>query len=482
MLFIMLAGMVCGVVLANDPRIEVYPDRGSYTPGDTVELHVSTNVTSLRVEAFRLGVSSVTHVLAEGLTAGDYGAPASDGWKTDFRWPVSAEIDIPEDWEPGFYQFTLRNEADLEHTTRFELAIYPEERGSYGKVAVLTNDSTNMAYNKAGGKSNYQGSRSMTYNRPGNYKSSNRELYFPFWADNIGMPVEYMTSVDLHFGEDILDAYDVLVLHGHSEYWSREMRWKLEAFLDRGGKLVSLSGNTMWWSVRFDHTDEGLIMISCKNSNWATVCPDDPDLNTGYWHLQDPEIKVLGVSWKYGGYVDSHGFYPKSEGYGGYFAESPLHWFWAGTGVLEGDHVGQDAGIAGYEADGPALEINANGKLVLAPHPDRPANLIVLGTTPAASPKWEGYGAIVYFPYGDNGGEVFNCGSTDCAYGLASDPIWSKAILNVFVKFGAISYSLTDWDSDGIDDCNDNCIAIPNKDQLEDWGDGTGNVCDVHCH
>ena len=55
-------------------------------------------------------------------------------------------------------------------------------------------------------------------------------------------------------------------------------------------------------------------------------------------------------------------------------------------------------------------------------------------------------------------------------------------ILNVFKEFGVISQALTDYDFDGIDDCTDNCIAIPNPDQVDSWGDGSGDVCDRHCH
>lgn len=326
----------------------------------------------------------------------------------------------------------------------------------------------------------------LAINRPGNFNYSHkgRDLHFPKWAQTVGMPIEYLSSLQLHFEPGILDAYDVLVLSGHSEYWSREMRTSLESFLDRGGKLVSLSGNTMWWVVRFIESEEGILMVSCKG--WGVslepeLCSDDPDLVTKYWHEFDPEIKLFGASWRYGGYVDSHGYYTREMGYGGYFAEKALHWFWAGTGVLAGDHVGQAAGIAGYEADAPPLKI-VGDSLVIDPMEGLPANMDLLGTTPAARPDVEGYGAIVYFPYGDYGGEVFNCGSTDCAYGLPSDTTWHKSMLNVFKKFGAISVTPTDFDLDGIDDANDNCIIDANPEQIDSFGDGTGDMCDQHCH
>jgi hypothetical protein len=55
-------------------------------------------------------------------------------------------------------------------------------------------------------------------------------------------------------------------------------------------------------------------------------------------------------------------------------------------------------------------------------------------------------------------------------------------MLNVFVRFGAIQIAATDIDSDGIDDCTDNCVSVPNPDQFDSMGDGTGDMCDQHCH
>jgi len=37
----------------------------------------------------------------------------------------------------------------------------------------------------------------------------------------------------------------------------------------------------------------------------------------------------------------------------------------------------------------------------------------------------------------------------------------------------------TDTDGDGIPDSRDNCILVPNKDQLDTDGDGYGNACDA---
>ena len=57
---------------------------------------------------------------------------------------------------------------------------------------------------------------------------------------------------DLHReGLGLLARYQVLIINGHSEYWSTEMVEVVGTWLGRGGRLISLSGDTMYWRVSF---------------------------------------------------------------------------------------------------------------------------------------------------------------------------------------------------------------------------------------
>jgi len=498
-------GLTLALAAANAEYIEVYTDSGSVRVGEDIRFYISSDVGQVRIEATRIAARWNETVLVASLDVLAQPIPAVEPWKTGPGWEESYRFAVPPDWQPGLYDFRVRSFSNSNLYQRTLVSVLPESPGAYSRVVVLLNDSTENAYNTWGGKSNYKSllpdspakASRLAFNRPGTRKYQWIDWEFPRWADLVGMRVEYITTLDLHYADDLLDHYDILVLSGHSEYWSREMRGALERFLARGGKLVSLSGNTMWWSVRFEETPGGTMMISCKGG-WPgnAECPLDHELFTGYWHrsenpftpsMNNPETLVMGESSLYGGYVDSHGFLTGAEGYGGYFAQLDAHWFWAGTGVVFGDHVGRVAGIAGYEADSPPLvhEVKGGNLIVDPDASDLPAGIEVLGTTPAANEDHEGYGAITYFTYGQNGGEVFNCGSVDCSKGLGSDPQWRKAVLNVFKRFGAFgqgSPTATDFDGDGIADSDDNCIATVNPEQIDSWSDGTGDACDRHCH
>ena len=57
---------------------------------------------------------------------------------------------------------------------------------------------------------------------------------------------------------ELLAGYRVLVVNGHSEYWSRPMYEGLRRYLDGGGNVVCLSGNSLFWRVSFD--EAGTVM------------------------------------------------------------------------------------------------------------------------------------------------------------------------------------------------------------------------------
>ncbi len=57
---------------------------------------------------------------------------------------------------------------------------------------------------------------------------------------------------------------------GHDEYWSSEMRDRVEAFVKAGGNAAFFSANTSWWRIKVDD----LNIMTCKKS-----AIEDPDLD-----------------------------------------------------------------------------------------------------------------------------------------------------------------------------------------------------------
>jgi hypothetical protein len=59
-------------------------------------------------------------------------------------------------------------------------------------------------------------------------KWQNWELPFLQWLDPQSIRVDLCTENDLHFRPDVVNGYWLLVIVGHSEYWSGPMRDAVE--------------------------------------------------------------------------------------------------------------------------------------------------------------------------------------------------------------------------------------------------------------
>src|SRR4051812_4491406 len=64
------------------------------------------------------------------------------------------------------------------------------------------------------------------------------------WLEREGFAYDFYAQTQLHSGVLDLDAYRVLVLSTHPEYWSRSMFRRVKRWVDaRGGRLMYLGGN-----------------------------------------------------------------------------------------------------------------------------------------------------------------------------------------------------------------------------------------------
>ena len=52
--------------------------------------------------------------------------------------------------------------------------------------------------------------------------------------------------------EQALSGAKLLIVLGHSEYWTEAARRNFDAHIDRGGHAMIVGGNVMWWRVEYD--------------------------------------------------------------------------------------------------------------------------------------------------------------------------------------------------------------------------------------
>ena len=117
--------------------------------------------------------------------------------------------------------------------------------------------------------------------------------------DVFGSP-RYLIDHDLEEG-NALNGVKLLIIDGHSEYWSRAARLHFERFVASGGHVIVAGGNTMWWQVRY--ADRGEQLICYKSVDLDPIA--NPELITINW--TDPSLGLptdlsIGGDFRRGGY------------------------------------------------------------------------------------------------------------------------------------------------------------------------------------
>src|SRR5258705_2173024 len=95
--------------------------------------------------------------------------------------------------------------------------------------------------------------------------------------------IKYVVDMDLD--NYSLSQCKIIVIIGHSEYWTRKARINFDRFVNEGGHAIILSGNTMWWQVRYTDNKSALI---CHRSSELDAEKDE-SLKTVQW--RDPILQ-----------------------------------------------------------------------------------------------------------------------------------------------------------------------------------------------
>ncbi len=431
--------------------IEGYPSALSVAPGELVDIFVSTRAEtwSLRVE--RWGAERVAVYERTGL-AGEHHEVPVDADANGCGWPVGHQIAVGEDWQSGFYLVTLTAAgADPERSTAHAGFVVRGGASSDASTLYVVPTNTWNAYNTWGGKSLYTGGTAVSFHRPfargmlcrpvppgderddrkarptrfGEVPDADGEVFqayrtannypsgigstgwyshgrrFVEWAEVDGFTFDYAVSSDLETVPNLLDRYDTVVLVGHDEYWSGPERAAVEQHVNGGGRLVSFSGNTMFWKVRHSTgTNSGPTIVCYKyasvpdpdsgsEGDLGENDPHHPGPVTGMWAdplIGQPEWSLLGAGSAFGLY---HRFGQATpRGVGGYLVSRPDHWLFRGTGLRYGDVVGRNEGAVGYETVGCPLTLDDYHQ----PHPSEdarhrgvPESTTIVGWVPASN-------------------------------------------------------------------------------------------------
>lgn len=289
------------------------------------------------------------------------------------------------------------------------------------------------------------------------------DRYFQLWLDREGYDYDVVTDWDLDHCPELLGSYKVLVINGHSEYWSARAYHGVDRFLSRGGKVMVLSGNTMCWRVSFDPA--GTVMECRKTGDSIGEQTDWPG---EVWHSQDgergglmrtcgmPAYQILGMD--FGG-----AFGRTQEDFQPFTVVDAGHRFFSGTGLQTGDEFGLAPSTedpdeflpraVGHESDtrlgnlpvaspippGAVAPVEPPGIETLAENTvgnrQSPKLLNWFGNSLFTPPQDTIAGQMIYWDR-PRGGSVFYAGAVACGWTLLKDEVFGQVIHNALEDFG----------------------------------------------
>jgi hypothetical protein len=410
--------------MRDQAPIEGYLDRASYAPGEPMTMHVHALHGAFSYSVFRLGQDQRPLAVAENLPASAQVYPAR-AFAAGAGWAASCSFTLPGDWPSGLYAVKLKTPPGHGPEEVFYMPFVLRGRKGPGMpgVVVMSNTFTWQAYNPWGGGSFYKGDHPrapedsfetiINLARPNLAACRDTPIGHTGYAEKHihtflqrhGIPYHQITDQDLHEDPSALRGYRLLVLNTHSEYWSREMVDRLEAFLRGGGSVLNLSGNVIWWKVTLKGDQ-----LECRKDRGIHAQTGE---RGGQWReLGRPSQPILGVA------SDPRGIHTFAP----YQVLAPSHWLFQGAGLAEGDLIGarglNEGGASGGEED-------KAGRLT-------PAGAVHLAH---GLNSGQGGADIVFFEP-PRGGAVLSTGSISFCGSLVVDPALETMVMHFLDAYG----------------------------------------------
>ena len=381
-----------------------YAGQASVLPGEQITLYASTTSRSFTVSAFRMGWyhgDMARLVWRSGTVRGHRQRQRSLIKPTntvEARWGPSLSIPT-HDWPEGSYLLRMDSEAGPQ---RF-VPVTVRSASTTGKIVIKNAVETWQAYNTWGGYDLYNGpggiadynNRSLAvsldrpYDRQGAYMFLYHERKLIELAERLGLPLAYVTSMDIDADRHLLDGASALFSPGHDEYWTPQERAHVTAARDAGVNIAFLGANCMFRRTRLGSTRLGpRRLVICYKTSYLQdpMYGKDNTLVTSDWREPphpDPESSLTGT------------LYESNPVSASYVVASPHAWMFAGTGVRKGTTF---RGLVGIEYD----RVNPGSPV------ERPIE--VLSHSPVTCRGVNSYSDSAYYTHRGGGG-VFNTGT-----------------------------------------------------------------------
>ena len=371
--------------------IDGYTDKFSYNIKDTFQLYLKSNreVSNYKLDIYDINGNIVCNYFCDISTQN---TPSEKAYENGFEYRLTLKDVIPN-LKSGIYLFE----------NKVPFLVKPIETPD---ILILYSSNTENAYCVSGGKSMYSYDRIakkhppvVSFQRPINLPRHSSD--FLRWINtqkqyNIG----YICDKDLDDYNNIKGA-KLLIIPGHSEYWTRKARRNFDKFVGEGNNALILSGNSMWWQVRYNNEKNQLICY--KNALYDNAVDSLKTINWTEALLNYSVINSIGVDFNHGGYglKDDNGW----DGYKIVNPSSPL---------LKdcGFEYGQILKLPSLEYDGTLVDFSSDSTEVKLKDTNQFYRAELIGYDLSFRVN-ETIGTWVIIQHKQNSGVIINTASTD---------------------------------------------------------------------
>jgi hypothetical protein len=381
-----------------------YAGKSSVLTGESFPLFVSTTARDYTVTAFRMGWyggAGARKVWQSGTIRGGQQRSATRAGTTNtIQTDWDPAIEVPtDDWPAGTYLLRL----DAHSGAQRYVPVTVRSASAKGKVVLKNSVPTWQAYNTWGGYDLYggpggtsdYGNRSLAVSLDRPFDESGAPLFLIYernvieLAEQLGLPLAYVTSMDIASQPDLLTGASALISLGHDEYWCPPERSQVTAARDAGVNIAFLGANCMFRRTRLAASPLGANrMVICYKTSYLDdpMYGKDDELVTSDWReppVPDPESSLTGT------------LYESNPVTADFVVQTPDSWVFHGTGVRKGSRF---PGLVGTEYD----RVNPDTTV------QRPIQ--VLSHSPLTCRGVDSYGDSAYYTHASGAG-VFNAGT-----------------------------------------------------------------------
>ncbi|MDQ6876936.1 MAG: VCBS repeat-containing protein [Candidatus Dormibacteraeota bacterium] len=440
--------------LATGGGISGYTDPMSLTQCSTINLYISSQAPRYSINFERFGPADPQSVATMSQSNGQIQAITANAAREGANWQQSAAFSDTCSWSSGLYAAQLATTAPIgatgawvSYTAYVTFVVRPLSPPATRQLLVVASTNTWAAYNDwPQGGSFYSPGRptQVSYLRPDPAASplfegshlAGGEMQVLRWLTAHNFSYQVVTDVDLNDSPSTLSTanYYAVLLNTHSEYWTDPMYNALARYLQNGGSVLSLSGNTMYRKENLTKPSQG--------AHWSSL------LQGGVHPIRNAYAvgNLLGLT-----------FHETIDTCAPYQVLQPTSWLMAGVSTRT---IGPDGKTwpTGCYLNSPGVGAGASGWEIDLRLPfllNRHYQIVAAGTNPEM-------GADLAWYMRRDGGQTVNVGSISFGNSLSIDANLSRIVVNALTNFqqftdaGQTSFggliAPGDWDGDGYPD------------------------------